>query len=62
MSLNYIYKELPTREYKRTNLTTGETTIVTVTNRNNLPIKQHLHLLNLNDDEHFYSEIPNQDI
>ena len=45
-NLNYIYTELPTRKYKRTNKITGKSEIVTVTNRNNLPIEKHLELLN----------------
>lgn len=56
-NLNYIYTELPTRKYKRTNLETGETEIVTVTNKNNLPVSKHLSLLNLNDPDYSYSEI-----
>lgn len=54
--LNYIYTQLPTRKYKRTNLITGETEIVTVTNKNNLPVSKHLSLLNLNDPAYLYSE------
>lgn len=55
-NLNYTYTELPTRKYKRTNLITGETEIITVTNRNNLPVSKHLSLLNLNDSAYLYSE------
>lgn len=54
--LNYIYIELPTRKYKRTNKITGKSEIVTVTNRNNLSIEKHLELLNLNDPYNLYSE------
>lgn len=56
-NLNYIYTELQIRKYKRTNLITGETEIVTVTNRNNLSVQKHLYLLNLNDQDYSYSEI-----
>ena len=62
INLNYIYQELPTRKYKRTNLLTNKSEIVTVTNKNNLSTQQHLKLLNLNDPNHIYSEITNQDI
>lgn len=55
-NLNYIYMELPTRKYKRTNKITGESEIVTVTNRNNLSIEKHLELLNLNDLDYIYTE------
>ena len=55
-NLNYIYMELPTRKYKRTNKITGKSEIVTVTNRNNLSIEKHLELLNLNDLNYIYTE------
>ena len=55
-NLNYIYIELPTRKYKRTNKITGKSEIVTVTNRNNLSIEKHLELLNLNDLDYIYTE------
>ncbi|MDE6016742.1 MAG: hypothetical protein K2H41_13820 [Acetatifactor sp.] len=35
---------------------TGEREIVPVTNRNDLSVKRHMELLNLNDDEHIYLE------
>ena len=57
--MNYIYKELPTRKYKRTNIITSKTKIVTVTNKNNLLIEKHLELLNLNDQNNIYSKISN---
>ena len=55
-NLNYIYTELPTRKYKRTNKITGKSEIVTVTNRNNLPIEKHLELLNQYDLDYIYTE------
>lgn len=55
-NLNYIYMELPTRKYKRTNKITGKSEIVTVTNRNNLSIEKHLELLNQNDLDYIYTE------
>ena len=55
-NLNYIYMELPTRKYKRTNKITGKSEIVTVTNKNNLSIEKHLELLNLNDLDYIYTE------
>ena len=55
-NLNYICTELPTRKYKRTNKITGKSEIVTVTNRNNLPIEKHLELLNQNDLDYIYTE------
>lgn len=56
-NLNYTYTQLPTRKYKRTNLKTGKTEIVTVTNRNNLSVQKHLNLINLNDPNYIYSKI-----
>ena len=55
-NLNYIYMELPTIKYKRTNKITGKSEIVTVTNRNNLSIEKHLELLNLNGLDYIYTE------
>ena len=55
-NLNYIYTELQTKKYKRTNKITGKSEIVTVTNRNNLSIEKHLELLNLNDLDYIYTE------
>ena len=55
-NLNYIYTELQTRKYKRTNKITGKSEIVTVTNRNNLSIEKHLELLNQNDLDYIYTE------
>ena len=55
-NLNYIYMELPTRKYKRTNKITGKSEIVTMTNRNNLSIEKHLELLNWNDLDYIYTE------
>ena len=55
-NLNYIYMELPTRKYKRTNKITGKSEIVTVTNSNNLSIEKHLELLNQNDLDYIYIE------
>lgn len=55
-NLNYIYTELQTKKYKRTNKITGKSEIVTVTNRNNLSIEKHLELLNQNDLDYIYTE------
>ena len=54
--MNYIYTELQTRKYKRTNIITCKTEIVTVTNKNNLSIEKHLELLNQNDLDYIYTE------
>ena len=57
MELNYTYKELKTIKYKQTNIITGKTEIVIVTNQNNLTTQEHLKLLNLNSEIYQYSEI-----
>lgn len=57
MELNYTYKELKTIKYKQTNIITGKTKIVIVTNQNNLTTQEHLKLLNLNSEIYKYSEI-----
>ena len=59
INLNYVYQELLIRKYKRTNLLTNKSEIVTVTNKNNLSVQQHIKLLNLNDQNYIYSEIGN---
>ena len=59
MNLNYTFRTMSTRRYNQTNLSTGETCCVTVTNNNNLPISKQLELLNKYDQEHLYTEIPN---
>ena len=59
MNLNHTFRTMPTRKYNQTDLSTGETCRVTVTNNNNLPISKHLELLNKYDQKHLYTEIPN---
>lgn len=52
----FIVKNVGVRKYVRTNNLTGESEVVTVSNRNDLPVWKHLELLNLNDEGHTYSE------
>lgn len=52
----FIVKNVGVRRYVRTNNLTGESEVVTVSNRNALPVWKHLELLNLNDEGHTYSE------
>ena len=59
MNINYTFRTMPTRKYNQTDLSTGETCRVTVTNNNNLPISKQLELLNKYDPEYLYTEIPN---
>lgn len=44
------------RKYIRVDRETGRGEIVSVSNRNRLSTEQHLELLNLNDEKHFYLE------
>ncbi len=57
MNQEYIVKLVHIQKYLRTNRSTGESEIVTVSNRNELPVWKHLELLNQNDEEYRYSEI-----
>lgn len=50
----YYYKQHEVRKYLRRNKETTEEEIVSVSNVNNLPVKRHMELLNLNDDKHEY--------
>ena len=50
----YYYKQHGVRKYLRRNKETMEEEIVSVSNVNNLPVKRHMELLNLNDDKHEY--------
>lgn len=51
--MNYIYTELPTSSQISLQ---AKTEIVTVTNKNDIPIEKHL---NLNDQNNIYSKISN---
>ena len=59
MNLNYTFKTLPTRKYNQTDLATGETSRVTVTNNNNISVDRQLELLNKYDPEYLYTKISN---
>jgi len=51
---NVVYKQVEVRQYLRRNRLTGETEEVSVSNRNDLSVEEHLRLLNLNDKEFEY--------
>ena len=44
------------RKYLRVDKTTGKREVVSVSNRNDLPVERHIELLNLNDEGHIYFE------
>ena len=56
-NLKVVYAEVEVREYKRVSIETGVEEIVKISNRNNLPVEEHLRLLNLNDERYIYSEV-----
>ena len=56
MNQKVYFSFVNVRKYLRVNKMTGERGIVSVTNRNALPVKRHMELLNLNDEEHTYLE------
>ena len=59
MNPSYTFQTLQTRKFNQTNLSTDETKIITITNRNKLSIEKQLELLNRYDKEHIYTEIQN---
>lgn len=56
-NLKVVYAEVEVREYKRVSIETGVEEIVKISNRNNLPVEEHLRLLNLNGERYIYSEV-----
>ena len=56
--MDYSVKNVEVRKYMRRNKTTNVVYEVTVSNRNDLPVDEHLRLLNLNDPENEYSLLP----
>ncbi len=53
----YKYKEVEARRFRRRNRLTGVESIVTVSNRNNFSVEEHLKLMNLNDPDYEYFEV-----
>lgn len=50
----YLFQQHESRRYLRRNRETLEEETVTVSNRNNLSVEEHMRLLNLNDDKYEY--------
>lgn len=50
----YLFQQHESRRYLRRNRETLEEETVTVSNRNNLSVEEHIRLLNLNDDKYEY--------
>lgn len=55
--MQYEYKEVEVRRFRRRNRITGVENTVSVSNRNGLSIEEHLRLMNLNDPDYEYIEI-----
>ena len=55
--MRYEYKEVEVRRFKRRNRLTGIESIVSVSNRNNFSVEEHLKLMNLNDPDYEYFEV-----
>ena len=54
MRQNTCFKLVNVRKYLRVDKETGKREVVSVSNRNDLPVERHLELLNLNDERHIY--------
>lgn len=58
--MDYTVKNVGVRQFRRRNKKTNVVEVVTVSNRNGLPVEEQLRLLNLNDKENEYS-LPDSD-
>lgn len=54
MRQNTCIKLVNVRKYLRVDKETGKQEVVSVSNRNDLPVERHIELLNLNDEGHIY--------
>ncbi len=57
MNMQYDYKEVEVRRFKRKDKITGKESIVSVSNRNDFSVEEHIRLLNLNDPNYEYIEL-----
>ena len=55
--MQYEYKEVEVRRFKRRNRLTGVESTVSVSNRNGFSVEEHLRLMNLNDPDYEYIEV-----
>ena len=55
--MQYDYKEVEVRQFRRRNRLTDIESTVSVSNRNDLSVEKHIRLLNLNDPDFEYIEI-----
>ena len=52
--MQYDYKEVEVRQFRRRNRLSGIEITVSVSNRNDLSVEKHIRLLNLNDPDFEY--------
>ncbi len=55
--MQYDYKEVEVRQFRRRNRLSSIESTVSVSNRNDLSVEEHIRLLNLNDPDFEYIEI-----
>ncbi len=55
--MQYEYKEVEVRRFRRRNRLTGVESTVSVSNRNGFSVEEHLRLMNLNDPDYEYLEV-----
>ena len=55
--MQYEYKEVEVRRFKRRNRLIGVESTVSVSNRNGFSVEEHLRLMNLNDPDYEYIEV-----
>ena len=55
--MQYDYKEVEVRRFRRKDRNSGKESIVSVSNRNDFSVEEHIRLLNLNDPNYEYIEL-----
>ena len=55
--MQYTFKRVEVRKYKRIDKKTGEESIVEISNRNGFAIDEQIKLLNLNDKRYRYDKV-----
>ena len=55
--MQYDSKEVEVRRFRRKDRNSGKESIVSVSNRNDFSVEEHIRLLNLNDPNYEYIEL-----
>ena len=55
--MQYEYKEVEVRRFRRRNRLTWVKSTVSLSNRNGFSVEEHLRLMNLNDPDYEYLEV-----